>query len=41
MAEAKRWDHIKKAIGEEGINPLEHLYFIAYFDEEGLKKPNQ
>ena len=31
--EAKNWEHITKAV-KDGSNPLEHLYFVAYFEEE-------
>jgi len=34
LKEAMRWDHIKAVIEKDGIDPLEHLWFVLYFDEK-------
>ena len=34
IKEAMNWDHIKKAVENGGINPVEHLWFILYFNQK-------
>lgn len=34
LKEAMTWEHIKNAVEKEGINPLDHLWFVLYFEEE-------
>lgn len=34
-AEARRWEHIRKALAAGAISdPTEHLWFVAYFESE-------
>jgi hypothetical protein len=34
LKESMNWDHIKKAVENDGINPLDHLWFVLYFNEK-------
>jgi len=34
LKEALEWDHIRNAVENDGINPLDHLWFVLYFNEE-------